>query len=98
VKPVNINGPNYLQKPELSRPETGQKPSEVSKTTAEHATPDSFRLSDRGEQVRQLVARANELSEIRGPRVARIRQLIQSGQFKVSANDIADAIIRDEVR
>jgi flagellar biosynthesis anti-sigma factor FlgM len=100
MKSVNLNGTGYVQKADVARVESGrEKGTPLSRTTTtNNAAPDQVRLSDRGEQVRRMVAQANELSGIRSSKVARLRELIQSGDYKVSSTDIADAIIRDEVR
>ena len=97
MKSVNLNGTGYVQKADVARVDSGrEKGTPISKNTTVNATSDSVKLSGRGEEVRRLVVQANELSGIRASKVARLREMIQTGEYKVSATDIADAIIRDE--
>ena len=57
---------------------------------------DHFENSDRGSQVRNLTERAAGLPDIRQEKVDAIREKINTGEFKPSGGDIADAILRDE--
>lgn len=99
MKSVNLNGTGYLQKTEFSRVEGNrEKGTPINRPSTANTSTDQVKLSGRGEEVRRLVAQANELSGIRASRVAQLREMIQAGEYKVSATDIADAIIRDESR
>ncbi len=57
---------------------------------------DKLSVSARANTINELVARANELPEIRQERVAALRERIQSGDYRPDAGDIADAILKDE--
>jgi len=57
---------------------------------------DSVSVSDRAATVSNLVARAKELPDVRQERVEPLRGAVNSGSYKPSAEDIADAIINHE--
>lgn len=99
MKPVNLNGTGYVQNTDVARVDNvREKGTPVGRTTTNNLQSDEVKLSGRGEEIRRLVAQANELSGVRASRVARLREMIHSGEYKVSSTDIADAIIRDERR
>jgi negative regulator of flagellin synthesis FlgM len=58
-------------------------------------TSSSLELSARGERFVSLRAKLDTLDASRGDRVERLRKLVASGQYKVSGQDIADAMLND---
>jgi flagellar biosynthesis anti-sigma factor FlgM len=59
-------------------------------------TPDTVYISAQAETLAQLVTRVKQLPDIRQERVASLRAIATSGGFHYSADDLADAILRDE--
>jgi len=57
---------------------------------------DEIKVSERATEVRQLVERVLELPDVRQDRVDALRARIASGDFNPSAEETADAIIKDE--
>jgi flagellar biosynthesis anti-sigma factor FlgM len=53
-------------------------------------------VSERATEVRRLVERVLELPDVRQERVEALRARIASGDFNPSAEEIADAVIKDE--
>ena len=58
--------------------------------------PDTVYISAQAETMAQLVARVKQLPDIRQERVDSLRAMATSGGFHHSADDLADAILRDE--
>lgn len=76
--------------------ETGPLPpirTESIKTSSES---DAIYISKRAETVAQLVAKVGGLSDVRAERVESLRVIATSGDYRPSAEDIADSILRDE--
>lgn len=57
---------------------------------------DEIKVSERATEVRRLVERVLELPDVRQERVEALRARIASGDFNPSAEEIADAVIKDE--
>jgi flagellar biosynthesis anti-sigma factor FlgM len=57
---------------------------------------DKLNLSDRASQVGKLVEQIKDLPDVRTEKVNALREKIQSGEYKPSGADIADAILKDE--
>ena len=57
---------------------------------------DTVYISAQAETLAQLVTRVKELPDLRQERVASLRAIATSGGFHYSADDLADAILRDE--
>jgi negative regulator of flagellin synthesis FlgM len=58
--------------------------------------PDTVYISAQAETMAQLVARVKQLPDVRQERVDSLRAIATSGGFHHSADDLADAILRDE--
>jgi flagellar biosynthesis anti-sigma factor FlgM len=78
----------------IRTPKTGSLPPLNAARTASGS--DAVRISERAETVAQLIAKANELPDIRQQRVDSLRALVTNGEFRPSAAEIADSILRDE--
>jgi flagellar biosynthesis anti-sigma factor FlgM len=98
---VNLNGPiegDLTRIPrntgnEQIRPESESSPA----TTANsHPTSDQVNLSDRGATVRRLIDKSAQLPDVRQDRIDSLNSQIESGSYKPSATDIAEAIIKDQ--
>jgi negative regulator of flagellin synthesis FlgM len=57
---------------------------------------DVIRVSDEAAAINKLAEQAAQAPEIRQEKVAKLREQLQSGAYRPTADDIADAIIRDE--
>lgn len=57
---------------------------------------DVISVSDEAAAIGKLAERAGQLPEIRQEKVDRLREQIRSGSFRPKAEEIADAIIRNE--
>jgi negative regulator of flagellin synthesis FlgM len=57
---------------------------------------DQVKLSPQAEIITRLTSQLADLSTIRADKVEALKAQIEAGTYKPSANDIADAIIRDE--
>jgi flagellar biosynthesis anti-sigma factor FlgM len=98
---VNLNGPVEGDLTRVQR-NTGNeqiRPESESST----ATPvnsrlnsDQVNLSDRGATVRRLIDQSAQLPDVRQDRIDSLNSQIESGSYKPSATDIADAIIKDQ--
>ena len=95
MKPVNLNAVNLPH--QSTRPTDSVRNAEPnSNQPPPVADSDSIHVTNSPDQVATLVERANDLPDIRHERVQEIRQVIQSGKYRVSAEDIAEAILREE--
>jgi flagellar biosynthesis anti-sigma factor FlgM len=65
-------------------------------TANSHSTSDQVNLSDRGATVRRLIDQSAQLPDVRQDRIDSLNSQIESGSYKPSATDVADAIIKDE--
>jgi negative regulator of flagellin synthesis FlgM len=98
---VNINGPtegDISRIPrntgnEQIRPESESSPAA---TANSHLTSDQVNLSDRGATIRRLIDQSKQLPDVRQDRIDSLNSQIESGSYKPSATDIADAIIKDQ--
>jgi flagellar biosynthesis anti-sigma factor FlgM len=78
---------------EQIRPESE---SSTAATTNSHPTSDHVNLSDRGATIRRLIDQSAQLPDVRQDRVDSVSNQIESGSYKPSATDIAEAIIKDQ--
>ena len=87
---IDLNqGPQSL--PEIDR----QNPAASSGSSAAHAAApgaDEAQFSGSHAQVQALVAQASQLPEVRQERVESLRQAVQRGQYKASAEQTAGAV------
>jgi flagellar biosynthesis anti-sigma factor FlgM len=97
MKSANINGLTTAQQVSAEKPNALRAKSGETRTPSPTSgTPDQVSVSSRADEVNQLIARTNELGDVRQERVDSLRQAVQSGRYQVSSSNIADAIIRDE--
>ena len=85
IDPINTSPINSVASPSVA---SEGKPSSVSHTSAQ-LTNDTASLN----QVADLVAKAMQQPEIRMDKVQAIKSQIASGNYKVDASAIADALI-----
>jgi negative regulator of flagellin synthesis FlgM len=97
---IEFNQPNQVEQERVnrstdaSRTEKGEK-IEATPNVAE-SEPDKVSVSERAATAERLTARANQLPDVRQEKVEALREQIQSGSYKPSASDIADAVLKDE--
>ena len=75
---------------------TGTEASSTPATTGPVSPSDQVYISSQAETVARLVARVQELPDIRRERVESLRAIATSGAYHPTAADIADAILDDE--
>jgi flagellar biosynthesis anti-sigma factor FlgM len=98
---VNLNVPtegdlNRIQRNpgnEQIRPESE---SSTATTASSRPTSDQVNLSDRGATIRKLIDQSAQLPDVRQDRIDSLKGQIESGSYKPSATDIAEAIIKDQ--
>lgn len=56
---------------------------------------DSISVSGRAAEIGELTNKTSQLPEIREERVEQLRAQVQSGNYRPSAEDIADALLKD---
>jgi flagellar biosynthesis anti-sigma factor FlgM len=56
---------------------------------------DRAEFSARSEQLRALRAQLQAMPEVRGERVAQLREAVRAGRFEVSTEALAEALIRE---
>lgn len=97
MKQVDLNAISSLQTNKSGRADCS-RPSTINstKTTVAQPKSDQVEVSSLGREIGELVDKAKGLSDIRQERVEQLRQMVQSGQYFVSSQTIADAILRDE--
>jgi flagellar biosynthesis anti-sigma factor FlgM len=98
---VNLNRPiegDLSRVPRNAGTEQIHPESESSTATTANSrvTSDQVNLSDRGATVRRLIDQSAQLPDVRQDRIDSMNSQIESGSYKPSATDIADAIIKDQ--
>lgn len=101
MKPIvvgsNQNGINATESAKAYRVESSRpKASATAAPSFPSSGADQVTVSSRAEEVARLVAQAGKVGDIRQERVSHFRTMVQSGEYSVSSQSIADAIIRDE--
>lgn len=96
MKPVNLNAPTLPHQSARATDSVRPPECQSSKPMPAADDSDSIHVANSPEQVASLVERANDFPDVRHERVEAIRQAIQSGKYHVSADEIAEAILRDE--
>lgn len=97
---IEFNQPNQVEKERVnrnmdaSRTEKGEKV--VGTPNVAESEPDKISVSERAATAERLAARVNQSPDVRQEKVEALRERIQSGSYKPSASDIADAILKDE--
>ena len=100
MNPVNLNG-----RPEADPARVTERV-ETGRTTEAQSTPspnsvgspsptDSITVSEHAAQVRHLAAKVQELPEVRQDRIKQLRAQMQANRYHVSAEKIAEAILKD---
>ncbi|MDX2030114.1 MAG: flagellar biosynthesis anti-sigma factor FlgM [Blastocatellia bacterium] len=56
---------------------------------------DSIRVSERAATIGELAARVRQLPDVRRERVEHFRAQLEAGAYRPSAEDVADALLRD---
>jgi len=96
VKSVDLNAINSPQQTKAPRAKAVRPKASDAVKQPTARTSDQVSVSGAAVEVGRLVDRAKGLSDVRQERVDSLKELIDSGQYEVNANDIAAAIIRDE--
>lgn len=98
--------------PNLSAPLTGNSPvqknkgiekeSESKKAKGRDANDFNVKLSDRAKEMSEARLKALDIarntSDVREDRVADLKKRIESGEYKASAENIADGMLREAIR
>jgi negative regulator of flagellin synthesis FlgM len=100
---VNLTGkPNVISDAEqakLSRTAAGRARENAPAVPANSQSAsggDVISVSDEAAAIGRLAERAAQLPEIRQEKVDRLREQIRAGAYRPTAQEIADAILRDE--
>ena len=100
MKQVDLNAISSAHTRQTQRTDS-VRPSGVGSTasanSAARTVSDHVDVSAAAKEIGQLVERAKSLPGIRQERVDALRELIEAGQYEVSSQTIADAILRDEL-
>jgi len=56
---------------------------------------DSVRISDRAKEVQKIAAEIQKLPDVREDKVREMKQLISSGNYSVSGEDVAEKMIKE---
>ena len=99
MKQVDLNAISSAHTRQTQRTDSARPSGVGSKANASSAAKtvsDQVDVSAAAKEIGQLVERAKSLPGIRQERVDALRERIESGQYDVSAQTIADAILRDE--
>jgi len=75
----------------------GQKPAHIEDNLPKDAAgrdKDSIIISSKVKEVRELVKEALKIDDVRMDRVETVKQKIDAGEYKVSSEELADAILR----
>jgi len=105
VKSVDLNAINSAEQAQSKKAEQAQSKkveparsgnTEATRRPAVSQESDQVNVSDTGMQVGRMVQRARELDEVRQERVESLRQQVNAGEYHVSADKIAEAILNEE--
>lgn len=98
---VDLKISNHAEKARINRnndtsraTQTEQPAAQTGVTSASEA--DRVNVSERAATINRLAARASELPDVRQEKVEALRERIESGSYNPSADDIAEAILKDE--
>jgi negative regulator of flagellin synthesis FlgM len=97
---IKLNGGGQVETPKTTgRLETGrvtEGAADAQKTnTAPPPTTDSINVSERATEIHELTAKAEQLPDVREERVEKLRAQVQAGDYRPSAEEIADALLKD---
>jgi negative regulator of flagellin synthesis FlgM len=93
-KPNQVEQERVNRSVDASRTEKGEKVE--STTNVAESEPDKISVSERAATAERLAAHVKQLPDVRQEKVEALRERIQSGSYKPSASDIANAILKDE--
>jgi len=58
---------------------------------------DSIRISDRAREAGRITAEVRKVPDVREERVRELRAALDAGTYRVSGNDVAEKMIREQV-
>ncbi len=99
MNPINLNGGGEVEARRAGRSEAerlldgGTVPSTA--TPGAQPAADSISVSGRAAEIGEATNKALQLPELREERVAQLRAQVQSGTYHPSAENIADALLKD---
>ncbi len=99
MNPINLNGGGEVEARRTRQLEAellgegGAVPQTA--TPATRAVTDSISVSERAAEIGEVTNKALELPEIRAGRVEQLRAQVQSGTYHPTAENIADALLKD---
>ena len=96
MKSVDLNAINSAQQAQSQKVEPRSANTESTRRPTVSQESDQVNVSDTGMQVGRMVQRARELDEVRQERVESLRQQVKAGEYHVSAEKIAEAILKEE--
>ena len=101
VNTDNLHGKDAVSSARQTKQERAEKTSGSAaagqvKTSANKADKDKVELSGKGAEFGKLIDQVKQLPDVRQDRVNEIKQKIASGNYQPAAEDIADAILKDE--
>ena len=97
---IDLKQPNQAENARINRTPDAIRANQAEKlqppTGSAESDQDKISVSERATTIENLTARVNQLPDMRQEKVEAMRERIQSGSYNPSANDIADAILKDE--
>ena len=97
---IKFDGKNNLESVKAQPPAKAERGGEAATQPAVNhsadAKTDTVSVSERGNTIKELTARAKDLPDVRQERIEALRERIQTGDYQPDAGDIADAILKDE--
>lgn len=99
MNPINLNGGGEVEARRTGRLEAERLTDggTVPQTTTSSAQPatDSISVSGRAAEIGEVTNKTLQLPEIREERVEQLRAQVQSGNYRPSAANIADALVKE---
>lgn len=99
MNPIKLNGGGEVEARRTGRLEAERltEGGTVPQATSSSAQPaaDSISVSGRATEIGEVTNKTLQLPEIREARVEQLRAQVQSGNYRPSAENIADALIKD---
>jgi negative regulator of flagellin synthesis FlgM len=100
---INLNGGTQIETERIAgRPEAERVTESNATPPQTNTTPpkisDSIKVSERATAISELTAKAERLPEVREERVEALRALVQAGEYRPTADEIADAMVKDAQR
>ncbi|GJL65488.1 MAG: hypothetical protein NPIRA05_04590 [Nitrospirales bacterium] len=100
IDPINTNHfsrENKSFKPIHEVREPRQRPSESSSATSQPHTQDVLRISSEQEEHDHLLNTIKQAPDIREEKVAKVKEFLKSGHYRISSEDLAARIIQDAI-